>query len=115
MLEISSGRSRLLFVELWNILHVETVIYSQQQRDKLVCPVNVGPVYGAKLDNVCIIHVDASLFSDSHRLPAIRVMIAKLDHHINRIETVVARETLRDFFKCIGERTDDELLSSIKR
>src|SRR5260370_924620 len=49
MLEISSGRSRLLFVELWNILHVETVIDSQQQGDKFVGPVNIGPAYHAKI------------------------------------------------------------------
>src|SRR5260370_35613672 len=102
-------------MELWNIFYVETVIDPQQQRDKLVCPVNVGPVYGAKLDDVCFIHVAASAFSDSHGLLAIRVVIAKLDHQINGIETVVARGPLRNFFTRISERASDKFLSSIKR
>src|SRR5713101_90811 len=115
MLEISSGRSRLLFVELWNVLNVETVIYSQQQRDQLEGPVNVGPVYVGKLNHVCIIHVDASLLAYTHRLLPICVMISKLNHHVNRIETIVARETFRDFFKRVSERPNHELLSSVKR
>src|SRR5437867_11652400 len=98
-----SERFGLLFMELWNILHIETVIYSQQQRDQLKSPVNIGPVYGAKLDDVLIIHVDASLFSNTHCLLTTGVMIAELHHHVNRIQTVVAGETLGDFFQSISE------------
>ena len=41
-------------------------------------------------DDVLIIHVDASLFSNTHCLLTTGVMIAELNHHVNRIQTVVA-------------------------
>src|SRR5438128_12114174 len=95
--------SRLLFVELWNILHVETIIYSQQQRDELESSVNVGPVYRAKFDDVRVVHVDGSLLSDAHRLLPVGVMIPELDHDINRIQAVVTGKEFGYFFQRVSE------------
>ena len=58
-------------MEPWNILHIETVIYSQQQRDELEGPVSIGLVYRGKLDYVLFVHVYAAILSHAHRLPPV--------------------------------------------
>src|SRR5438093_9216255 len=101
-------------MEFWNILNVETVVYSQQQRDELEGSVDVGPVYRGKLDHVCFVHVDASVLAHPHSRLPICMMVSKLDHHIDGIKPIVTRETFRYFFKRVGECTDDELISSFE-
>src|SRR5439155_3578620 len=71
MLKLLSGGSRLLFMELWNILNAETVVYSQQQRDELEGSVSISLVYRGKLDYVLFVHVYAAILSHTHRLPPV--------------------------------------------
>src|SRR5205823_13339246 len=99
----SRGRSRLLFMELWDLLHIETIVYSQQQRDQLKGSVKVCFVDVGKLDHVCFVHVDASVLAYPHCLLPICMMVSKLDRHIDGIEPIVTRETFRYFFKRVGE------------